>query len=53
VLPEADGQRIDELLARKYRVDRVFILPVYRLVQRLRGRRASETKPVWLAITPT
>jgi hypothetical protein len=44
----ADGER---LLARKYRVDRVLILPLYRLVRRLRGRRGSGEEAV-LAITP-
>ena len=38
-------------MARKYRVDRVLILPVYNLVQRLRGKRPSG-EGVVLAITP-
>ena len=38
-------------MARKYRVDRILILPVYNLVQRLRGRRPSGDGVV-LAITP-
>jgi PPOX class probable F420-dependent enzyme len=43
--------RVERLMARKYRVDRVLILPIYRLVQRLRGKRGSGAGTV-LAITP-
>ena len=43
--------RVERLMARKYRVDRVLILPVYRLVQWLRGKRGSGEEAV-LAITP-
>jgi hypothetical protein len=39
-------------MARKYRADRVLILPIYRLIQRLRGSRAR-TQAVALAITLT
>ena len=39
-------------MAHKYRVDRVLILPVYNLVQRLRGNRPFGGGAV-LAITPT
>ncbi len=52
VLPEGEAQRIDELMARKYRLDRILILPLYRAVQRLRGRRADGEEAVFLAITP-
>jgi PPOX class probable F420-dependent enzyme len=52
-LPESERQRVERLMARKYRVDRVLILPAYRAVQRLRGRSLSqETRPVVLRITP-
>ena len=37
----ASSSRPRQLMARKYRVDRVLILPVYNLVQRLRGKRPS------------
>jgi PPOX class probable F420-dependent enzyme len=51
-LPESERARVEELFGRKYRVDRVLVLPVYRLVQRLRGRQAtSRAKPVVLEIT--
>jgi PPOX class probable F420-dependent enzyme len=49
-LPESDLAGVERLMARKYRVDRVLILPIYRLVQRLRGRRGSGDA-VALAIT--
>ena len=32
---------VDRLMARKYRVDRILILPLYRLAMRLRGQHAS------------
>lgn len=38
--------------ARKHRVDRVLILPIYRALQRLCGARV-EAAEVVLAITPT
>ena len=43
--------RVKTLMARKYRVDRILILPVYRLVQSLRGKQGSGAEAV-LAITP-
>jgi PPOX class probable F420-dependent enzyme len=54
-LPEIDRQRVEQLLARKYRVDRVLILPIYRAVQRLRGNGLPQdrSQPVILSITPT
>ena len=51
-LPESERARVEALMARKYRVDRVLVLPIYRAVQRLRGKSASESKPVVLRITP-
>jgi len=51
LLPSEALAHVDELLARKYRVARIVVLPVYRLVQRLRGKRSSGTETV-LAITP-
>ncbi|MGA6948820.1 MAG: PPOX class F420-dependent oxidoreductase [Solirubrobacterales bacterium] len=53
VLGAGEGKRVDDLMARKYRLDRILILPIYRAVQRLRGRSATGTDPVFLAITPT
>jgi PPOX class probable F420-dependent enzyme len=37
VLPASQLDHVEELLARKYRIDRVLIAPVYRGVRRLRG----------------
>ena len=53
ILPEAERERVERLLARKYRIDRYTVLPIYRLVMRLRGRDPqSHAKPVALEITP-
>ena len=51
-LPEEERGRVERLMARKYRVDRVLVLPIYRAVQRLRGTSPAQTKPVVLRITP-
>ena len=47
-----EGQHVDELMSRKYRLDKILILPIYSAVQRIRGRSTSEADPVVLAITP-
>ena len=53
-LPESEHPRVDALMGRKYRVDRMLILPVYRLVMRLRGRQGThQGAGAYLAITPT
>ena len=53
-LPEPEHARIDDLMARKYRVDRVVILPLYRLVMKLRGKDTSgHGTGAYLAITPS
>ena len=53
-LPAAEHARIDQLMAEKYRVDRVLILPIYRLVTKLRGKSAGDARTgAYLAITPT
>ena len=52
ILPVGEVAPAQRLMARKYRVDRVLILPVYNLVQWLRGKRPSG-EGVVLAITPT
>jgi PPOX class probable F420-dependent enzyme len=52
LLGEGETRQIDELMARKYRLDRILILPIYRAVQRIRGRAASGRESVFLAITP-
>ena len=52
-LADSERQRVERLIARKYRVDRLLVLPIYRVVQRLRGRSLPHEKPVVLSITPT
>ena len=41
LLPESELGHVEQLMARKYRTDRILILPIYRLVMRLRGHRES------------
>ena len=49
--PESEHARVDRLMAEKYRV---LVLPVYRLVLRLRGKDTSDHGTgAYLAITPT
>jgi uncharacterized protein len=50
-LPDAERERVDRLLAEKYRIDRIVILPLYRLVTRLRGTSPRDTDTAYLAIT--
>ena len=53
VLPDSERERVERLLAQKYRIDRFTVLPLYRLVMRLRGRGArAQEHPVAIAITP-
>ena len=53
ILAEDERQRVERLLAQKYRIDRYTIYPLYRLVMRLRGRSAhTHEPPVALEITP-
>jgi PPOX class probable F420-dependent enzyme len=53
-LPAGEHDRVDRLMAKKYRADRILILPVYRLVMKLRGKsRAEPGSGAYLAITPT
>ena len=52
VLSDLDRERVERLLARKYRIDRYTVLPLYRLVTRLRGRSSHVQQPVALEITP-
>lgn len=53
VLPDNERERVERLLARKYRIDRFTVLPLYRLAMRLRGRSArTQDHPVAIAITP-
>lgn len=50
-LPDAEHERVDRLLAEKYRLDKLVILPLYRLVTRLRGTSPRDTDTAYLAIT--
>ena len=43
VLPDTERERVERLLARKYRVDRFTVLPIYRLVMRLRAAVRART----------
>jgi PPOX class probable F420-dependent enzyme len=38
ILPAEERPRVERLLRRKYRLDYIFVLPIYLLVQRLRNR---------------
>lgn len=53
ILPAEELPRVERLLHRKYRLDYIFVLPIYLLVQRLRGRPLIYEKPVIVSITPT
>jgi PPOX class probable F420-dependent enzyme len=53
-LPDEEHGRVDVLMAGKYRVDRILVLPVYRLVMKLRGKSVGVSgNAAYLAITPT
>jgi PPOX class probable F420-dependent enzyme len=52
-LPEHEHARIDRMMAEKYRIDRILILPIYRLVMKLRRKPAFAGEEAYLAITPT
>jgi PPOX class probable F420-dependent enzyme len=53
-LPTWEYERVDRLMAAKYRVDKLLVLPLYRLVMRLRGRPTGDHGTgAYLAITPT
>jgi PPOX class probable F420-dependent enzyme len=53
ILPDSERERVERLLARKYRIDRFTVYPLYRLVLRLRGRGSrTHEPPVAIAIAP-
>lgn len=52
LLPDSELESVERSMARKYRIDRVLILPIYRALQRLRGAPVGRDEAV-LAITPT
>jgi uncharacterized protein len=52
LLPDAEVARVERLMARKYRVDLLFIKPFRALQRALRRNRPRET-PVILELTPS
>lgn len=53
ILPNSERKRVEQMLSKKYRLDRYTVYPLYRLVLLLRGRRSrTDEPPVALAITP-
>jgi uncharacterized protein len=52
VLPVSEVPRVQELMARKYRIDRIIVLPLYRAVQAIAHRRRGHAGSVVLKITP-
>jgi len=50
-LHDGDHARVDALMSEKYRIDKILVLPVYRLVTRLRGKASGEGETAYLAIT--
>ena len=51
-LSDPEHGRIDRLMSDKYRIDKILILPIYRLVMKLRGRPTSAAGTgAYLAIT--
>ena len=53
ILSEHERERVERLLAQKYRIARYTIYPLYRLAMRLRGRSSrTHEPPVALEITP-
>jgi uncharacterized protein len=54
ILPAEERERVERLLAQKYRIERFTVYPLYRLVMRLRGRGSrTHEPPVALDIVPT
>jgi PPOX class probable F420-dependent enzyme len=50
-LPPDQYARVDRLMAEKYRIRRLLIMPVYRLAMRLRGTPIDAHGAAYLAIT--
>jgi len=51
-LAASEVARVRQLMARKYRIDRLTVLPVYRLVQAIAHGRRAHADSVVLMITP-
>jgi len=52
VLPVSEVPRVRQLMGRKYRIDRIVVLPVYRVVQAIAHGRRTRSESVALMITP-
>jgi len=53
-LPESEHAKVDQLMARKYRIDRILILPLYRIATRLTRHDGYQAGgEAYLVITPT
>ena len=52
ILPCHQAPRARQLMARKYRLDKIVILPVYRAVQTIRHGCRHQTESIVLVITP-
>ncbi len=52
LLPDSELPRVDRLIRRKYRIDRVLVLPIYRAVEAVRRRGRPAGKTIVVAITP-
>lgn len=52
VVPHELAERVERMMARKYRIDRGLVLPIYRAVQLLRGKRPAVGGSTFLQITP-
>jgi PPOX class probable F420-dependent enzyme len=50
-LPPGEWARVDRLMAEKYRIRRLLIMPVYRLAMRLRGTPIDAHGAAYLAIS--
>jgi PPOX class probable F420-dependent enzyme len=51
ILPDLERTRADRLFARKYRIDRITVMPIYRAVQFLLHGPRRRATPVVMAIT--
>jgi uncharacterized protein len=52
VLPDSELPRVQQLMARKYRIDRIIVLPVYRAVQAIAHLHRGHEGNMVLMITP-
>ena len=50
-LADEEHARVDRLMAQKYRVDKLVLLPLYRLATRLRGKTSDDVEAAYLAIS--